>query len=135
MEKECLDIKWSLEMLRYYLLGREFDLETDHRALTWFQTMKDHNSRVMRWYLSLQPYKFKVRQTRILSHAFCLIYVLTYHFHGHSLHLQTSWWFLHYHSVLNISQLILTTWLLNYCYIKSMSPCNCAICLLLGMRF
>ncbi|KAL1279928.1 hypothetical protein QQF64_014528 [Cirrhinus molitorella] len=52
---------YSLESLRYYLLGREFDLETDHRALTWIQTMKDHNSRVMRWYLSLQPYKFKVR--------------------------------------------------------------------------
>ncbi len=61
VEKECLAIKWSLESLRYYLLGREFDLETDHRALTWTQTMKDHNSRVMRWYLSLQPYKFKVR--------------------------------------------------------------------------
>ncbi len=61
VEKECLAIKWSLESLRYYLLGREFDLETDHRALTWIQTMKDHNSRVMRWYLSLQPYKFKVR--------------------------------------------------------------------------
>ncbi len=61
VEKECLAIKWSLKSLRYYLLGREFDLETDHRALTWIQTMKDHNSRVMRWYLSLQPYKFKVR--------------------------------------------------------------------------
>ncbi|KAL1246972.1 hypothetical protein QQF64_034274 [Cirrhinus molitorella] len=61
VEKECLATKWSLESLRYYLLGREFDLETDHRALTWIQTMKDHNSRVMRWYLSLQPYKFKVR--------------------------------------------------------------------------
>lgn len=60
VEKECLAIKWSLESLRYYLLGREFDLETDHIALTWIQTMKDHNSRVMRWYLSLQPYKFQV---------------------------------------------------------------------------
>lgn len=39
----------------------KFNLETDHRTLTWIQTMKDHNSRVMRWYLSLQPSKFKVR--------------------------------------------------------------------------
>ncbi len=61
IEKECLAIKWSLESLRYYLLGREFDMETDHRALTWIHTMKDHNARITRWYLALQPYSFKVR--------------------------------------------------------------------------
>lgn len=61
VEKEGLAIKWSLDSLRYYLLGREFDLETDHRALTWIQSMKDHNARVTRWYLALQPYCFKIR--------------------------------------------------------------------------
>lgn len=61
VEKEGLVIKWALESLGYYLLGREFTLETDHRALTWIHTMKDHNSQVTRWYLSLQPYQFKVR--------------------------------------------------------------------------
>lgn len=50
IEKECLAIKWSLESLRYYLLGREFDLETDHQTLTWIHTMKDHNARITRWY-------------------------------------------------------------------------------------
>ncbi|KAK7938780.1 hypothetical protein WMY93_002106 [Mugilogobius chulae] len=61
VEKEGLAIKWALESLRYYLLGREFDLETDHRALTWINTMKDHNSRLTRWYLSLQPFRFSIR--------------------------------------------------------------------------
>ena len=61
IEKECLAIKWALDSLRYYLLGREFDLHTDHRALTWIQTMKDRNSRVTRWYLELQPFRFCVR--------------------------------------------------------------------------
>ncbi|KAL0152831.1 hypothetical protein M9458_051871 [Cirrhinus mrigala] len=61
IEKEGLAIKWSLDSLRYYLLGREFDLETDHWALTWIQSMKDHNARVTRWYLALQPYRFKIR--------------------------------------------------------------------------
>uniref|UniRef100_A0A3P9KG95 Gypsy retrotransposon integrase-like protein 1 n=1 Tax=Oryzias latipes TaxID=8090 RepID=A0A3P9KG95_ORYLA len=61
VEKEGLAIKWALDSLRYYLLGREFDLETDHRALTWINTMKDHHNRLTRWYLALQPYKFNVR--------------------------------------------------------------------------
>lgn len=61
VEKEGLAIKWALESLRYYLLGREFDLETDHRALKWINSMKDHNSRLTRWYLSLQPYQFQIR--------------------------------------------------------------------------
>ncbi|KAK7912922.1 hypothetical protein WMY93_013133 [Mugilogobius chulae] len=64
IEKEGLAIKWALDSLRYYLLGREFDLETDHRALTWIQSMKDHNSRLTRWYLALQPFKFVIRQSR-----------------------------------------------------------------------
>ncbi len=51
----------TIEKERYYLLRWEFDLETDHRALTWINTMKDHNARVTRWYLALQPYTFKVR--------------------------------------------------------------------------
>lgn len=48
IEKEGLAIKWALESLRYYLLGREFDLETDHRALTWINSMKDRNARISR---------------------------------------------------------------------------------------
>ncbi len=51
----------TIEKERYYLLRRKFDLETDHRALTWINTMKDQNARVTRWYLALQPYTFKVR--------------------------------------------------------------------------
>ncbi len=51
----------TIEKERYYLLRWEFDLETDHRALTWINTMKDHNARVTRWYLALQPYTFKVQ--------------------------------------------------------------------------
>lgn len=60
VEKEGLAIKWALESLRYYLLGKEFDLETDHRALTWINSMKDHNARLTRWYLSLQPFKLNI---------------------------------------------------------------------------
>lgn len=61
VEKECLAIKWALDSLRYYLLGKQFVLETDHRALQWLNRMRDSNARVTRWYLSLQPYSFTIR--------------------------------------------------------------------------
>lgn len=61
IEKEGLAIKLALESLRYYLLGREFDLETNPRTLTWIHSMKVHNSRLTRWFLSLQPFKFAIR--------------------------------------------------------------------------
>ncbi len=46
--------------LRYYLLGREFTLCSDHAPLQWLHRMKDTNARITRWYLALQPFKFKV---------------------------------------------------------------------------
>ncbi|XP_068069442.1 uncharacterized protein isoform X2 [Danio rerio] len=60
IEKECLAVKWALDSLRYYLLGREFILETDHKALQWLERMRDTNGRITRWYLAMQPFRFKV---------------------------------------------------------------------------
>ena len=61
VEKEALAIKWALDTLKYYLIGKEFVLESDHRALQWILKMKDTNARITRWYLSLQPYRFQVQ--------------------------------------------------------------------------
>ncbi|XP_039550285.1 wiskott-Aldrich syndrome protein-like [Pimephales promelas] len=60
IEKEALAIKWAVLTLRYYLLGREFTLCTDHAPLQWLHRMKDVNARITRWYLALQPFKFRV---------------------------------------------------------------------------
>ncbi|KAL2077779.1 hypothetical protein ACEWY4_027283 [Coilia grayii] len=48
VEKECLAIKWALDSLKYYLLGKQFVLETDHHMLQWLSRMKDSNARVTR---------------------------------------------------------------------------------------
>ena len=60
MERECLAIRWAVDALRYYLLGRSFTLCSDHAPLQWLHRMKDVNNRITRWYLSLQPFNFRV---------------------------------------------------------------------------
>lgn len=60
VEKECLAIKWALDSLRYYLVGRKFKLETDHRALAWLGRMRDTNARITRWFLAIQPFDFDI---------------------------------------------------------------------------
>ena len=59
-EKECLAIKLACQAFRVYLLGREFTVQTDHRALEWMDRLKENNARLTRWSLSLQPFRFKV---------------------------------------------------------------------------
>ncbi|KAL0149347.1 hypothetical protein M9458_055385 [Cirrhinus mrigala] len=61
VEKEALAIKWAVLELRYYLLGRKFTLFTDHAPLQWMARAKDTNTRVTRWFLSLQDFHFDVR--------------------------------------------------------------------------
>ena len=69
VEKEALAIKWTLDKLRYYLLGREFTLVTDHAPLKWMAGAKDTNARVTRWFLALQDYRFQVDHRPGREHA------------------------------------------------------------------
>ncbi|XP_078666715.1 uncharacterized protein LOC144908750 [Branchiostoma floridae x Branchiostoma belcheri] len=68
-EKECLAIKYAVENLRYYLLGREFEVVTDHHPLKWLDEMKDKNQRLTRWSLCLQPYRFTVTHRAGKAHG------------------------------------------------------------------
>jgi len=49
-----------LQKLEKYLYGREFVLETDHQPLKYLQQAKTGNSRLMRWALLLQPFRFRI---------------------------------------------------------------------------
>lgn len=60
-EKEALAIVWSVEKFKLFLLGRDFELETDHRPLTAiFKPTSQPPGRIERWVLRLQPFKFKI---------------------------------------------------------------------------
>jgi len=54
-------IVWGIQKFQTYLYGRNFILETDHQPLQYLQKAKFQNGRLMRWALSLQPFKFTVR--------------------------------------------------------------------------
>ncbi|KAF9761730.1 Retrovirus-related Pol polyprotein from transposon, partial [Nosema granulosis] len=44
----------------HYLLGKEFTLKTDHKSLTYLWETKNPTSRLLRWAMKLQEFKFKI---------------------------------------------------------------------------
>ena len=60
IEKECLAIVWAVQKFYRYLYGREFVLETDHQPLVYLTKAKVANARLMRWVLSLQPFRIRI---------------------------------------------------------------------------
>ena len=59
---EGLALVWAIEHFRLFLLGTEFDVVTDHKALeAIFNNPKSKPpARIERWILRLQPYNFRV---------------------------------------------------------------------------
>ena len=60
IEKECLAIVWAIQKFECYLYGNEFILETDHKPLVYLNKSKGTNARLMRWALSLQPFRYRI---------------------------------------------------------------------------
>lgn len=61
IERECLAILWACQKFARYLIGREFVLQTDHRPLTFLQSSKTKNNRLLRWALALQEFRFRIQ--------------------------------------------------------------------------
>ena len=60
-KKEALALVFAVERLNYYLVGRQFDLITDHKPLeVIFGNRSKPCARIERWLLRIQGYKFRV---------------------------------------------------------------------------
>lgn len=64
IEKEMLAIIWACKHFRPYLYGNKFIICTDHKPLTWLFSLKEHNSRLMRWKLKLEEYNYEIKYTK-----------------------------------------------------------------------
>lgn len=69
IEKEALTVKWACDALRYYLLGAQFTLVTNHAPLQWLTRMKNNDTTLLCWYLMLQPYAFTIWQRAGKDHV------------------------------------------------------------------
>lgn len=60
IEKELLAIVWATKYFRPYLFGHKFKIITDHKPLTWLFSLKEPNSKLVRWRLRLEEFDYEI---------------------------------------------------------------------------
>lgn len=61
-EKEALAVVWGVEKFHIYLIGRRFELETDHKPLQMIFTPTSRScARIERWVLRLQSFDYVIK--------------------------------------------------------------------------
>lgn len=60
IQKELLAVVWGTKYFRPYLFGRRFTIMTDHKPLIYLFSMKDPNSRLLKFRLALEEYDYKI---------------------------------------------------------------------------
>lgn len=61
IEKEMLAVIWACKHFRPYLYGKKFIIKTDHKPLQWLFSIKDPNSKLIRWRLKLSEYDYEIQ--------------------------------------------------------------------------
>lgn len=61
IEKELLAVVYACTHFKPYLYGKRFTLQTDHKPLQWLFTMKNANTRLMKWIFYLNDFEFDIK--------------------------------------------------------------------------
>uniref|UniRef100_A0A1B6E8Y4 RNA-directed DNA polymerase n=1 Tax=Clastoptera arizonana TaxID=38151 RepID=A0A1B6E8Y4_9HEMI len=61
IEKELLAIVWATKHFRPYLFGRKFTIYSDHKPLQWLFSVKEPNSKLLRWRLKLEEFDYQIK--------------------------------------------------------------------------
>ena len=59
IEQEAYGIYYSVKHLAYYLIGKQFTIETDHNNLLWMETSEV--PKITRWRIFLQSFNFSIK--------------------------------------------------------------------------
>ena len=59
IEQEAYGIYYAVKQLAYYLIGKQFIVETDHQNLVWMEASEV--PKIMRWRIYLQSFNFLIR--------------------------------------------------------------------------
>ena len=57
-EKEIFAVIFGVKEFRHYLFNEEFEIISDHRALTYLLNLKDPTGKLARWAIYLSQFKF-----------------------------------------------------------------------------
>ena len=70
-KRELLSIVTFTRHFKHYLLGRKFNIVTDHRALQWLHNFKDPDGLTARWLEKLAAFDYEVqhRPGKSIGHA------------------------------------------------------------------
>ena len=64
VERKCLAVVRAIGKLYSYLYGMSFVFQTDYRPVAYLDNAKMTNAGVMRWALSLQPFRYMVESIK-----------------------------------------------------------------------
>ena len=67
--KELLAVVFSVKYFRQYLLGRHFEIRTDHAPLTWLRRTPDPVGQQARWLEILEEYDFRIEHRPGAKHG------------------------------------------------------------------
>jgi hypothetical protein len=59
-KKEMLSLVFFVKKFRHYLLGKKFQIRTDHKALSWLWNFKEPEGQIARWQAYLSEYEMEI---------------------------------------------------------------------------